>query len=143
MGRWPVGPIRYSRVRGQWSLKQKTDPRPRVPNGCCHHIGPTAFKSLPFKVNTTGRGSATWRRPYTYFMLNESELNEHYHRRSNVETTFSMVRSKFEDSVRAKSETGMVNEILLKFLCHNICALNHEMYEIGIEASLEPGATLC
>lgn len=104
---------------------------------------------IPFKKNTTGRGSATWRRLYRYFMLEEKDWNEHYHQRSNVETTFSMVKSKFDGSVRAKSDTGQVNEILLKFLCHNICVVNQEIHELGISADFhptmgaEPDGTLC
>ena len=93
---------------------------------------------IPFKKNTTGRGTATWRRLYRYFMLQEEEWAEHYHQRSNVETTFSMVKTKFEDSVRAKSDTGQVNEILLKFLCHNICVVNQEIHELGISADFHP-----
>ena len=71
-------------------------------------------------------------------MLNEDEWKGHYHKRSNVETTFSMVKGKFGDSLRSKSDTGQVNEILLKFLCHNICVLIQEMHELGITPSLEP-----
>ena len=87
---------------------------------------------IPFKSNTTGRGSPMWKRLYAYFTLNEDAFNAHYHRRSNVETTFSMVKGKFGDSVRAKSEAGQVNEILLKCLCHNICVLIHAMYELQV-----------
>ena len=90
---------------------------------------------IPFKLNTTGRGSAMWRRLYANFILHEETFKAHYHRRSNVETVFSMVKGKFGDSVRAKSETGQVNEILLKFLCHNICVLIQEMHELGITSS--------
>ena len=53
-----------------------------------------------------------------------------------------MVKGKFGDSVRSKSETGQVNEILLKFLCHNICVLVQEMHELGIQVSLEPNGKL-
>ena len=102
-----------------------------------------AVPYIPFKKNTTGKGSARWRRLYRYFMLNEEEWAEHYHRRSNVETTFSMVKSKFDGSVRAKSDTGMVNEILLKFLCHNICVLNQEIHEVAYLEGLQPDPTLC
>ena len=42
-----------------------------------------------------------------------------------------MVKTKFGDSIRAKSDTGQVNEVLLKFLCHNICVLIQEMHELG------------
>ena len=55
-----------------------------------------------------------------------------------VETTFSMIKGKFGDSVRAKSEPGQVNEILLKVLCHNICVLIQSVHEFGVTPSLEP-----
>ena len=79
-----------------------------------------------------------WRRLYAYFTLNENAFNAHYHRRSNVETAFSMIKGKFGDSVRAKSETGQVNEILLKCLCHDICVLIHAMHEMGVECCQDP-----
>ena len=63
--------------------------------------------------------------------LDEEAFDAHYHRRSNAETTFSMVKGKFGDSVRAKSYRGQVNEVLLKCLCHNICVLIHAMHELG------------
>ena len=69
-------------------------------------------------------------------MLHEEEWSSHYHNRSNVETTFSMVKGKFGNSVRSNSETGQMNEILLKFLCHNICVLIQEMHELGIQVEL-------
>ena len=104
------------------------------------HHGAEPF--IPFKSNTTGKGSPMWRRLYAYFTLNEDEWKEHYHRRSNVETTFSMIKGKFGDALRSKSETGQVNEILLKVLCHNICVLVQEMYELGVTPSLEPTVKL-
>lgn len=74
---------------------------------------------------------------HAYFILHEEEWSSHYHKRSNVETMFSMVKGKCGDSVRSKSETGQVNEILLTFLCYNICVLIKEMHELGIQVSLE------
>ena len=41
---------------------------------------------------------------------------EHYHMRSNIESAFSMIKGKFGDSVRSKSDTGQVNEALCKML---------------------------
>ena len=35
-----------------------------------------------------------WKRLYAYFTLNEESFNILYHRRSNVETTFSMVKGQ-------------------------------------------------
>src|ERR1035438_4272303 len=37
-------------------------------------------------------------------------------RRSNVESMFSMVKAKFRDHVRSKTDTPMKNEVLCKFL---------------------------
>ena len=44
-----------------------------------------------------------------------------------------MVKRKFGPDVKAKSDSGQMNEILLKFLCHNICVLNQEKHELGID----------
>ena len=78
------------------------------------------------------------KRLHAYFVLNEDGFKAHYHRRSNVETCFSMVKGKFGDSVRSKSETGQINEILLKILCHNLCVLIQEMHELGVTPTFEP-----
>ena len=69
---------------------------------------------------------------YHYFMLRRDEFLTYYHRRSNVESVFSMVKAKFGDSVRSKSDTGMINEVLAKILCHNICVLIQAIHELGI-----------
>ena len=89
---------------------------------------------VPFKSNTlpTTENSA-WGRMYHYFMLNREAFMTHYHRRSNVETVFSMCKAKFGDSVRSKSDSGMVNEVLCKVLCHNICVLIQAIHEFGVE----------
>ena len=56
-----------------------------------------------------------------------------YHKRSNVESAFSMIKRKFEDAIRSKTDTAMVNESLTKVLCHNLSVLCHEMQELGID----------
>jgi len=35
--------------------------------------------------------------------------------------------------VRSKSDPAMVNEVLCKFLCHNICVVHQSHVELGIE----------
>ena len=103
------------------------------------HHGAEPF--IPFKSNTTGKGSVMWRRLYAYFTMNEDDWKSHYHLRSNVETTFSMIKGKFGDALRSKSHDGQVNEILLKVLCHNLCVLIQEMHELGVTVDLEPQMT--
>ena len=56
----------------------------------------------------------------------------HYHKRSNVESTFSAIKRKFGDSVMSKSDAGMVNEVLCKLLCHNLTCLIQEQETLGI-----------
>lgn len=93
--------------------------------------GGTAF--IPFKSNTVvpdENHRYVWRKMYNYFIYNREEFLQHYHLRSNVESTFFMLKSKFTDMVRSKNETAQINEILLKVLCHNICVLIQEMYEM-------------
>ena len=101
-----------------------------------HNLG--AYPFVPFKSNTTGEGSKLWRQLYAYFMMNEESWKQHYHKRSNVETTFSMIKIKFGSDVKSKLETAQDNEILLKVLCHNICVLIQAMHEYGVTPNLEP-----
>ena len=70
---------------------------------------------------------------YYHFMVNREDFLAHYHKRSNVETAFSMIKAKFGDAVRSKSHVGQLNEVLCKVLCHNICVLIQATHELGIE----------
>lgn len=88
---------------------------------------------IAFKSNVTGKGSAMWQQMYHLFMFQRDSFLQHYHKRSNVESTFSMLKRKFGDSLRSKADTAMVNESLCKVLCHNLVVLIHEMHELGIE----------
>lgn len=94
--------------------------------------GATPF--IPFRSNhQPGAVPTLWSRMYHYFKYRQEEFNEHYHKRSNVETTFAMVKAKFGGYVRSKTEIAMKNECLCKIICHNLCVLGHEMRELGIE----------
>ncbi len=56
-----------------------------------------------------------------------------YYVRSNAETTVHMIKSKFGDSVKSKTWTAQLNEVLCKVVCHNICVVIQEMFELGIQ----------
>src|SRR6185369_437683 len=95
-------------------------------------LGGTAF--VPFKVNSqAGEAGSLWEQMYFYYQFRREEFLKHYHQRSNMESTFSMVKAKFADSVRSKTDTAMKNEVLCKFLCHNICCLILSQIELGID----------
>ena len=54
------------------------------------------------------------------------------HKRSKVESTFSAIKRMFGDAVMSRSDAGMVNEVLCKFLCHNLTCLIQEEETLGI-----------
>jgi len=86
---------------------------------------------IPFKSNATGGVGGLFAKAFHYFCLNREEFLGHYHKRSNVESTFSAVKRKFGDSVRSKTDIAMKNEVLAKFVCNNICCLISAWYELG------------
>ena len=64
-------------------------------------------------------------------MVNRDEWLTQYHKRSNVETAFSMVTAKFDGRVRCKTPVAQMDEVSAKFLCHNICVVINSMYQLG------------
>ncbi len=98
--------------------------------------GGTGF--MAFKSNTTGGVGGLFQKMFHYFQFKQDEYLKHYHQRSNVESTFSMVKRKFGDHVRSRLDTAMVNEVLCKFVCHNLCCLIQEECELGIDVVFWP-----
>ena len=100
-------------------------------------VGGVAY--IPFKNRTNGIGNAQdgfdslWNRMWHFYSFNRDTFMVHYHQRSNVETTLSMIKRKFGASIRAKTPTAQVNEVLCKILCHNICVLIQSLSELGLE----------
>lgn len=95
---------------------------------------------IPFKSYSQGSQghkpySELWQRMWHYYSYNKETFLAHYHKRSNVETAFSMIKAKFGTNVRAKSPVAQVNEVFCKILCHNICVLIQSAVELGIEAT--------
>ncbi len=97
-------------------------------------LGATAF--IPFKSNSLATGTPLWERMYHFFAFQRDEFLSHYHQRSNVESTFSMIKRKFGDSLRAKSDAALKNETLAKILAHNLCCVISAWYELGIEPAM-------
>jgi len=96
-------------------------------------MGGTPF--VPFKSNTLEptKEEPIWAKMYYYFMYNRLTFMEHYHMRSNIESAYSMIKAKFGDSLRSKSDVGQINEALCKVLAHNIYVLVQATHELGIE----------
>ena len=90
---------------------------------------------IPFKDRHSGASGGLLQKAYHYFCFNRETFLAHYHKRSNVESTVSMVKAKFRDHVRSKTDVAMKNEVLCKILCHNICCLISAFYELKIDAT--------
>lgn len=95
-----------------------------------------AVPYIPFKSNTQpDRGEDLWSKMFYFYNFKRAEFLAHYHKRSNVETTFHMIKSKFGERLRSKTETAQVNEALTKVLAHNLCVVIQSMYELGVDAT--------
>ena len=58
------------------------------------------------------------------------------------ESVFHMIKRKFGSYLRSRTETGQFNEILAKCLCHNLCVLIQEAFELGIDLNFEKCANI-
>ncbi|SRR6266852_2064204 len=87
---------------------------------------------IAFKSNATGACGGLFEKMLGYFRFQREEFLGHYHKRSNVESTLSAVKRKFGDSVMSRTDAAMVNEVLCKFLCHNLTCLIQEQETLGI-----------
>jgi transposase len=95
-------------------------------------LGGTAF--VPFKSNSVqGEAGSLWEKMFLYYNFRRDEFLKHYHQRSNMESTIAMIKAKFRDHVRSRTDVAMKNEVLCKCLCHNIVVVHQSHIELGIE----------
>jgi transposase len=95
-------------------------------------LGGTAY--VPFKSNSQrGEAGTLWEKMFFYYNFRRDDFLKHYHQRSNAESAFSMIKAKFRDHVRSRTDVAMKNEVLAKFLCHNLCVVHQSHVELGIE----------
>jgi transposase len=99
-------------------------------------VGGQAF--IAPKISTTGAVGGLFEKMFHYYQYRREEFLRHYHARSNVESVFSMVKRKFGDNVRSRSDVAKVNEALAKLVCHNLCCLIMSQCELGIDAEFWP-----
>lgn len=89
---------------------------------------------IPFKSNSVEREhTSLWNRMLNYYRFQQDEFKAHYHKRSNVESAFSMMKAKFGERLYAKTDEAQVNEVLCKILAHNICCVIASIYELNLE----------
>jgi transposase len=95
-----------------------------------------AFPYIPFQYRIkepSKNAPKIWNDMFLYFKNNKEEFMKNYHRRSNVETTFAMVKLRLGEHLRCKNFVAQRNELIMKLLCHNICCLIQEIFELGLQ----------
>jgi transposase len=99
-------------------------------------VDASAMPYIPFKVSTKAtdkKNSGLFKQMFHYFSYNQEKFMQSYHKRSNVESTFHMIKAKFGDALRSKTERAQINEALCKVLCHNIVVLISAMHELNLK----------
>ena len=61
---------------------------------------------IAFKSIHNGRGGGLWAKMFHYFQFNCEEFLRHYHKRSNVESTFSMIQGQVSGSRPEQERRG-------------------------------------
>jgi transposase len=79
------------------------------------------------------KNSILWRRAFHYFQLHKDEFLEHYHKRSNAESTFSAIKKKFGETIKSKNRKAQINEMLCKIIAYNITVVIREIIEFGFD----------
>jgi transposase len=88
---------------------------------------------IAFKSNSTGGAGGLFGKMFHFYSMNKDTYMAHYHKRSLVESAFSMCKRKFGDYIRSRTDVAMKNEALAKLVAHNICCLIMSQVELGIE----------
>ncbi len=78
-----------------------------------------------------------WLRMIQFWKDNKELFLQHYHKRSNVESTFSAMKRKFLPYVRSRSDRAQSNEILCKVVCFNASVLCTAMFELGVNLNFK------
>lgn len=94
-----------------------------------------AIPYIDFKkdAKVSPRGNLIWNTMKRFHEEHHEYFMMHYHKRSNAETVFSMIKRKFGNHLYSKSDVGQYNEILCKALAHNICVLIQEYFENAVK----------
>ena len=74
---------------------------------------------------------------FHFFQFKQEEFLAHYHQRSNAESCFMALKTKFGDCLKSKNFESQTNELLCKIIAYNIVVLIHEMFELGIESNFK------
>ena len=93
-----------------------------------HHAADHVPATTRLRIATARRGTSS----STCTRSTAGTFLKAYHKRSNVESTFSAIKRVFGDFVRSRNKTAQINEVLLKIICHNLRQIIFAMFELGL-----------
>jgi len=94
--------------------------------------GVGAAPYIMFKKNMNGKSSPALTRLMAKLTSDPEDYMREYHNRSNVETSFGIMKQQFGGNVNARKPAGQYNELMCKVICHNIARIVHAIHELSI-----------
>ncbi len=100
-------------------------------------IGAEPF--IAFKNNTNPHRTSPeiWKKMFNYFQKHKELFLQNYHRRSNVESVFASIKMRLGEFLKSKKYEAQRNELLMKFIVHNITCLIQEIFERQVEVDFK------
>ncbi len=97
-------------------------------------IGAMPFIMGKRNTNVAAKGPSTpWNSMLRLWKNKQMYFAEHYHKRSNVESTFGALKRKFGDFCRCKKPESQENEILCKIVCFNAAILSETLLSFDLK----------
>jgi len=94
--------------------------------------GGTPWFRLKKNTKARAKGSKPWRCMVKNAKETPEKFYEHYHKRSNSESTNSAKKRKFGSSVRSRNDIAKVNESYWQWIGYNFTVLGRAKYEYGV-----------
>ena len=98
----------------------------------CDEYGIKPYFKMKENAADKPKGSPAWKRMSKESKEDPEEYDPHYHKRSNVESTNSAKKRKFNNFVRSKLDEAKENEETFTWSCYNFGVLVRAYYEYGI-----------
>jgi len=98
----------------------------------CEEHGIKPYFKLKDNATDRAKSSPSWRKMVKESREEPEEYDPHYHKRSNVETSNSSKKRKFNNFVRSRIDETKENEELMSWSCYNFGVLTRAYHEYGI-----------
>jgi len=135
-----VAPKLLEAVNGNFDIKEVSADKAYSSSRILQII--KSMEAMPYIVfkenaNPSKHSPEIWIQMYNYFIKNKKYFMKKYHKRSNVETTFSMVKVRLGEFLKCKNFESQRNELMMKFICHNICCLISQIFDNGVKVDFK------